>query len=113
LCSQATVSRWENAPGLREAARPMRVMVALYCASYAPHLPPALSDVVHGHQQLSLFNAHYDERCFLCQGASHFARSWPFDHARHLANRHEGHLLSVGLNDCRRFMILLDISMDS
>jgi hypothetical protein len=21
--------------------------------------------VVHGHQQLSLFNAHYDERCFL------------------------------------------------
>jgi hypothetical protein len=20
---------------------------------------------VHGHQQLSLFNAHYDERCFL------------------------------------------------
>ena len=24
-----------------------------------------LCDVVHGHQQLSLFNAHYDERCFL------------------------------------------------
>lgn len=22
-------------------------------------------DVVHGRQQLSLFNAHYDERCFL------------------------------------------------
>src|SRR5260370_7503776 len=22
-------------------------------------------DRVHGHQQLSLFNAHYDERCFL------------------------------------------------
>jgi hypothetical protein len=22
-------------------------------------------DVVHGHQQLSLFNTHYDERCFL------------------------------------------------
>jgi len=22
-------------------------------------------DVVHGHQQLSLFNVHYDERCFL------------------------------------------------
>jgi hypothetical protein len=68
ICVLRRVSRWENAPGLREAARPMRVMVALYCASYAPHLPPALSDVVHGHQQLSLFNAHYDERCFLCQG---------------------------------------------
>jgi hypothetical protein len=22
-------------------------------------------DVVHGNQQLALFNAHYDERCFL------------------------------------------------
>jgi len=46
-------------------------MVDLYCASYA--VPPAAVtldiddtvDVVHGHQQLSLFNAHYDERCFL------------------------------------------------
>jgi len=71
LCSQPTVSRWENAPGLREVARLMRVMVDLYCASYAS--PPAAVtldiddtvDVVHGHQQLSLFNAHYDERCFL------------------------------------------------
>src|SRR5260370_28543083 len=49
----------------------MRVMVDLYCASYKP--PPAAVtldiddtlDVVHGHQQLSFFNAHYDERCFL------------------------------------------------
>src|SRR5271165_3042603 len=39
LCSQPTVSRWENAPTLRE--------------------------VVHGNQQLALFHAHYDERCFL------------------------------------------------
>ncbi len=23
------------------------------------------ADVVHGHQQLSLFNAHHDERCFM------------------------------------------------
>ena len=46
-------------------------MVDVYCASYAA--PPAAVtldiddtvDVVHGHQQLSLFNAHYDERCFL------------------------------------------------
>jgi len=49
----------------------MRVMVALYCRSYDK--PPAsvtldiddTLDVVHGHQQLSMFNAHYDERCFL------------------------------------------------
>jgi hypothetical protein len=61
LCSQPTVSRWENAPGLREVVRLMRVMVDLYCANYAT--PPAAVtldiddtvDVVHGHQQLSLF----------------------------------------------------------
>jgi hypothetical protein len=42
-----------------------------YCASYAR--PPAAVtldiddtvDAVHGHQQLSLFNAHHDERCFM------------------------------------------------
>jgi hypothetical protein len=46
-------------------------MIDLYCASY-PRPPAAVTldiddtlDVVHGHQQLSLFNAHYDERCFL------------------------------------------------
>ena len=71
LCSQPTMSRWENAPTLRDLIRLMGVMVDLYCASYkAP--PEAVTldiddtvDVVHGHQQLSLFNAHYNERCFL------------------------------------------------
>ena len=71
LCSQPTMSRCENAPSLREVIRLMRAMVAQYCASYAR--PPAsvtldiddTLDVVHGHQQLSMFNAHYDERCFL------------------------------------------------
>ena len=69
--SQPTVSRWENAPGLRDLLRLGRVLVELYCASYAA--PPAAVvldiddtlDVVHGRQQLSLFNAHHDERCFL------------------------------------------------
>ena len=71
LCSQPTVSRWENAPTLREIVRMMQAMVDLYCASYASP-PDAITldiddtlDVVHGHQQLALFNAHYDERCFL------------------------------------------------
>ena len=71
LCSQPTMSRWENAPTLREVVRMMSAMIDLYCASYAR--PPAAVtldiddtvDVVHGHQQLSLFNAYYDERCFL------------------------------------------------
>ncbi len=71
LCSQPTVSRWENAPTLREVVRMTYAMVDLYCASH-PRPPHAVTldiddtvDVVHGHQQLSLFNGHYDERCFL------------------------------------------------
>jgi Transposase DDE domain group 1 len=46
-------------------------MVDIYCASY-PAPPRAVTldiddtpDVVHGHQQLALFNGHYGERCFL------------------------------------------------
>ena len=71
LCSQPTMSRWENAPSLREVVRMTYAMIDIYCASY-PRPPVAVTldiddtvDVVHGHQQLSLFNAHYDERCFL------------------------------------------------
>jgi len=83
LCSQPTMSRCENAPGLREVVRLMRAMVGLYCASYGR--PPAsvtldiddTLDVVHGHQQLSMFNAHYDERCFLPIHVYDTATSWP------------------------------------
>ena len=71
LCSQPTISRWENMPSLREVIRMTYAMVDIYCASCA-HPPVGVTldiddtvDVVHGHQQLSMFNAHYDERCFL------------------------------------------------
>ena len=71
LCSQPTVSRWENAPTLCEVVRMTYAMIDTYCDSYR-RPPRAVTldiddtlDVVHGHQQLSLFNAHYDERCFL------------------------------------------------
>lgn len=68
LCSQPTMSRWENAPDLRSVIRLGRVLLDLWLVSYPA--PPAqvtldiddTCDVVHGHQQLSLFNAHYDER---------------------------------------------------
>src|SRR6478609_2646154 len=61
LCSQPTVSRWENMPSLREVVRMTYAMIDLYCASHAR--PPAAvtldiddtPDIVHGHQQLSLF----------------------------------------------------------
>ncbi|MDN2584333.1 IS1380 family transposase [Aquibium sp. ELW1220] len=71
LCSQPTLSRTENLPDLRTVIRLSNVLVDLWLQSY--QAPPAsvtldiddTVDVVHGHQQLSLFNAHYDERCFL------------------------------------------------
>jgi len=71
LCSQPTMSRLENAPSKIEIARAMAAMVDQFCESYRG-APASITldiddtfDAVHGHQQLSLFNAHYDERCFL------------------------------------------------
>jgi hypothetical protein len=71
LASQPTMSRWENAPDQRTLIRLSRALVDLWCQSY-PRPPKAIpldfddtADTVHGHQQLSLFNAFYDERCFL------------------------------------------------
>jgi DDE family transposase len=71
LCSQPTISRWENAPTLKEIIRLTYALVDIWCRSYKT--PPAsvvldiddTLDVVHGHQKLSEWNAHYDERCFL------------------------------------------------
>ena len=71
LCSQPTMSRLENAPSKIEIARLMAAMVDQFCASYR-RAPDSITldiddtfDAVHGRQQLSLFNAHYDGRCFL------------------------------------------------
>ena len=71
LCSQPTLSRLENAPRLKDVIRLTYALVDALMDSY--QRPPRsvtldiddTCDVVHGHQQLSLFNAHYDERCFL------------------------------------------------
>jgi hypothetical protein len=71
LCSQPTLSRLENAPRLREVIRLSYALVDLWMDSYE-HAPSAVTldiddtlDVVHGRQQLSFFNAYYDEYCFL------------------------------------------------
>ena len=65
------MSRWENAPTTRELARMMAAMIGIYCASY-PEVATAVTldiddtcDVVHGYQQLSFWNGHHGERCFL------------------------------------------------
>src|ERR1700760_4730799 len=57
LCSQPTVSRWENAPDLRAVIRMSYAMVDIYCASY--RCPPRAVtldlddtvDIVHGHHR--------------------------------------------------------------
>ena len=71
LCSQPTLSRLENAPSLKDAIRLTYALVDQWIASYEREPASVIldiddtCDVAHGHQQLSLFNAHYDERCFL------------------------------------------------
>jgi hypothetical protein len=71
LCSQPTISRLENLPGPTALKRMMAAMVELFCDSFE-QVPRRIvldiddtEDRVHGHQQLSLFHAHYDSRCFL------------------------------------------------
>jgi hypothetical protein len=71
LASQPTMSRWENMPDLRTLVRLCHAMVDLWCQRRRQP-PKAIildiddtADTVHGHQQLSLFNAHHDERCFM------------------------------------------------
>src|ERR1700740_2596779 len=74
LCSQPTLSRLENGPGLKDVIRLTYALVDQWMASYAT-APSRVTldiddtcDVAHGHQQLSLFNAHYGQRCFLRPG---------------------------------------------
>jgi Transposase DDE domain group 1 len=71
LCSQPTMSRLENLPGPTALKRMMAAMVNLFCDSFA-EVPRRIvldiddtEDRVHGGQQLGLFHAHHDGRCFL------------------------------------------------
>lgn len=71
LCSQPTMSRLENLPGATALKRMMAAMVELFCNSF-DEVPRRIvldiddtEDRVHGRQQLALFHAHYDSRCFL------------------------------------------------
>ena len=71
LCSQPTMCRLENLPGPIALKRMMAAMVALFCDSFE-QVPRRIvldiddtEDRVHGGQQLALFHAHYDSRCFL------------------------------------------------
>jgi len=70
LCSQPTISRMENLADTRTLIRMCREMVRFHCQSF-PRAPGQIVldiddtfDAVHGHQQLRLFNAFYDEYGF-------------------------------------------------
>src|SRR5580693_318239 len=71
LCPQPTISRPENLPGATALKRMMAAMVELFCDSFDQVPRRILLDIddtedrVHGGQQLALWNAHYDSRCFL------------------------------------------------
>jgi hypothetical protein len=71
LCSQPTMCRLENLPGPIALKRMMAAMIELFCDSFK-EVPRRIvldiddtCDPAHGQQQLALFHAHYDERCFL------------------------------------------------
>ena len=70
LCSQPTISRMENLGNRRALIRMAHEMVRFYCASFARAPRQIVLDIddtfdaVHGHQQLRLFNAYYDEYGF-------------------------------------------------
>ena len=71
LCSQPTMCRLENLPGATALERMMAAMVELFCDSFE-EVPRRIvldiddtEDRVHGGQELALFHAHYDGRCFL------------------------------------------------
>jgi hypothetical protein len=65
------MSRLENMPGHLQAARMTAALIDQFCASFpAPLAEITLDiddtlDIVHGGQQLSFWNAHHDERCFM------------------------------------------------
>lgn len=71
LCSQPTMCRLENLPDKIALSRMTDAMVELFCGSFTAVPRRIVLDIddtldrVHGHQQLSLFHAHYDHRCFL------------------------------------------------
>jgi hypothetical protein len=71
LCAQPTMCRLENLPGATALKRMMAAMVELFCDSFEDVPRRIVLDIddtedrVHGRQELALFHAHYDARCFL------------------------------------------------
>src|SRR3989475_2983656 len=75
LGSQPTLSRFENAVGLREVVEMGQGLAGTVIAQHQRRLPGRVEritidldptvDPTHGHQQLTFFNGHYDTACYL------------------------------------------------
>lgn len=71
LCSQPTMSRLENSVGIKDLIKLFYVFVDHFLDSYANEPNAICIDMdptenrVYGAQQLSLFNAHYDDYCLM------------------------------------------------
>ncbi len=82
LATQSTISRFENAPRKREAARLTGALVDQFAETIRPGGEEIIDiddtvDAVHGGQQLSFFNAHHDTRCFMPVHIVHVASGAP------------------------------------
>ena len=72
-CSLPTISRLESLSGPVALKRMIAAMIDLFRDNFTRVPAPIVleiddtEDEVHEGQQLALFNAHYDGRCFLCQ----------------------------------------------
>lgn len=70
LCSQPTISRFENTPKVKDLIRVARALITQFCASFKRAPKSMILDIddtvdeVHGEQQLSFFNAHEDAYSF-------------------------------------------------
>lgn len=71
LASQPTISRFQNTPSRTDLYRMAQCLADQFLASYDE--PPKIivldfddtDSPLHGHQQLRLFNAHYDGYCYM------------------------------------------------
>ena len=82
LASQSTISRFENAPTKKDAARLAGALVDHFAAHVTAGHRDILDiddtfNVVHGGQQLAFWNAHHDERGFASMHIYHAGTGLP------------------------------------
>jgi len=82
LASQSTISRFENAPNKKDAARLAKALVDQLTARVRPSHRDIFDiddtfNAAHGGQQMTFWNAHHDERGFAAMHVYHAATGLP------------------------------------